>query len=273
MRELALSIDGAAGRLPPLEEVAGWLEALGLRAWVPGVATLAPPAERMRRDLPGVRCPAIRHPLLHAGATVGIPRSLFAAEPSVAAAAVADLAGSLAVAAALRARFTIVELADPDLRPGGAAISPTERDQKLERLCRALHEATRERPEQGLALALPRARVEWLTPGSVADVLDDLGRRRQVAWWHDSGRAAAWAHGGGVAAPQWLDRLAGRCVGLDATDAVDGHSGLPAGSGAIDLKAVIGALSADCTLVVRSEPFLGPGPLLAAVRHLRGERP
>ncbi len=273
MRELALAVDGVAGRLPPLEEVAAWLEALELRAWVPGNAIAAPSAERMRRDLPGVRCPAARHPLLHDGAAVGIPRPLLAADPSVLSAAVADLEGSLAMAAGMRARFTIVELVDPDARPGAAAVTPAERDRKLERLCRALHEATRARPEQGIALALPRTRVDWLTPSAVGDVLDDLGRRRQVAWWHDSGRAAAWAHGGGIPAPHWLDRLAGRCVGLDATDAVAGHSGLPAGAGEVDLKAVIGALAGDCTLVLRAEPFQGAGPLLAAARHLRGERP
>ncbi len=273
MRELALAVDATSGQLPPLEEVAGWLEALRVRAWVPGGTVAAPAAERMRRDLSGVRCPAIRHPFLCGGASVGVPRSLVAADPVVLAAAVGDLQGSLDLASAMRARWTIVELPEASDGSGKEAVSPTERDRRLERLCRALHEATQPRADQGIALALPRTRSEWWTPEAVAAVLADLARRRQVAWWHDSGRAAAFGHAGGPAAPRWLDQLAGRCVGLDATDAVAGYCGLPAGAGEVDLKAVIGALSGECTLVLRAEPFQGPGPLLAAARHLRGERP
>lgn len=270
MRNLALAIDAVGGRFPPLEEVAGWLEALRIRALVPGRSVDAPPPERLRRDLAGIRIAAVRHPFCSGRAGTPAPRALAAADPVSQRAAVDDLRATLRHAAGARAAWTIVELEPP------AGSVPADADggieARLDRLCRNLHEASSELPELGLALALPERSAAGWTPDAAAAAIEDLAVRRRVAWWHDSGRAAAFETAGATKASAWIDRLAAHCVGLDATDAIGGHAGLPAGSGEIDFAALLGALRGDCLVVVRAEPFQGPGPLLAAADFLRGGR-
>lgn len=271
MRRLTLSIEGEGASFPALEAVAGWLEALEVRSWLPGGAGRLPPPDVARRDLPGVATAAVRHPGSDRPRAAAVV-SLFEEAPSSAGAAIEELVATLEYSAAIRSPWVIVELAPP---AGGRPIDATSTsavDRALDRLCRAMHAASLRGAGVGIALALPRARVDWLTPARVRDVLEDLGNRRAVAWWHDSGRAQAWAAQGGPRASDWLDALAARCVGVDATDAVGAHSGLPAGAGEVDLKAVLGALKTSVWVSVRSDPFQGPGPLLAAVSHLRGER-
>jgi hypothetical protein len=268
MRQLALSVEGERGTFPALAVVAGWLEALGLRAWVAGATGDAPPAARARSELPGIPCVAVRHPCWE-GEKRERALSLFERDPRRSADAVAELVATMRWAGVARSPWVIVEVQPTEMKVEGESAIHGE----LDRLCRALHAAMQQQPGVGLALSLPRARVEWLDSARVALVLDDLGARRPVAWWHDGGRAHAWAAQGGAPASSWIDRLASRCVGLDATDAVAGWSGLPAGAGEVDLHALIGALQGSAWIVVRSEPFLGPGPLLAAVRHLRREKP
>lgn len=271
MRRLALAVEGDGTHFPPLAQVAQWLEALALRAWVPGGRATPPSAANARRDLLGVSVPAVRHPCHHL-ARRERPLALSEEAVEVRALAQSELVATLNYAAELKSPWVIVELLPPSGGRPPDQESVSDRDALLDRCCRTLHGALQQGPAIGIALALPRERAGWLTPAFVEHVLADLGPRRALGWWHDSGRAHASAAQGGPPATAWLDRLAARCVGLDATDAVGVHSGLPAGAGEVDLAAVMGALASQTWIVVRSEPFQGPGPLLQAVRHLRGER-
>ena len=84
-------------------------------------------------------------------------------------------------------------------------------------------------------------------------------------------RAQAFQNQGLGPASAWLDLHAQRCIGLDATDCVGTSAGLPAGSGTIDYQPLLGSVGAATWIALRAEPFPGPGPLLAAVRLLRGD--
>jgi sugar phosphate isomerase/epimerase len=271
MRRMAMGIGGDGARFPPTSDIARWLEALGLRAIVPGGQAVPPPASELRRDLIGFEAPAVRHPC-HPGTRPDPPLSLSEPTEDARSAAVIELQSTRRFAAALKSPFVIVELGRPRHGPVVDPKSQREVEALLDRTCRTLHAVLSEEPAVDVALALPRERCAWLDPRFVEAITSDLGRRRRVAWWHDSGRAHAHAVQGGPAAAAWLDVLAGRCVGLDATDAVGEHSGLPAGAGEVDLAAVLGSLPRSAWVVVRAEPFPGAGPLLAAVRRLRGER-
>src|SRR5688572_16557857 len=163
MRQLALSVEGERGTFPTLEVVASWLEALGLRAWVAGATGDAPPAARARSELPGIPCVAVRHPCWE-GQKRERALSLFERDPRRAADAVAELVATMRWAGAARSPWVIVELQPIDGEVKGDRAIHGE----LDRLCRALHAAMQEQPGVGLALSLPRARVEWLDATRVA---------------------------------------------------------------------------------------------------------
>ncbi|MBM4013854.1 MAG: hypothetical protein FJ293_02680 [Planctomycetes bacterium] len=271
MRRLALAVEGDGARFPPLATVAQWLEALELRAYVPGGAATPPAAEAFRRDLLGFTAAAVRHPC-HALERSAPPPALGEPVPAARATAVGELQATRRFAATLKAPFVIVELTPPLHGAPIDARANASIDALLDRTCRSLHAVLADDLGIEVALTLPRERCEWLTPTFVEHIVADFGSRRRIAWWHDSGRAGAQAAQGGPPAGAWLDRLADRCVGLYATDCVGAHSGLPAGAGEADLKTVLEALPRAAWVVVRAEPFPGPGPLLPAVRLLRGER-
>ena len=271
MRRLALAVEGDGARFPPLAAVAQWLEALELRAYVPGGTAVPPAAEEFRRELIGFAAAAVRHPC-HALARSVAPPTLGEPLEAARADAVRELQATRRFAATVKARSVIVELRPPGHGAPIDASSPRSVEALLDRTCRSLHAALADDLGIEVALTLPRERCEWLTPAFVEHVVADLGPRRRITWWHDSGRAFAHANQAGPPAGAWLDRLADRCVGLYATDAVGTLSGLPAGAGEADLKAVLESLPRAAWVVARAEPFPGPGPLLPAVRLLRGER-
>ena len=282
----ALAVEGGRSGFPRLAEVAEWLAALGLHDWVPGRWGVPPDGAVVRAALPGVRTPAIRHPFSSPiAADVDLERpDLTSPFERPAQLALSQLVASLQVAASLRSPWCIVPLVGPLLLPSGrdgaGGETPEarvrERDRRLDRLCRALHAASRAVPEVGVALTIASDAVtsvpEWCDPAALALVLEDLGSRRRCGYWHDSGVAQSLPSSRGVPATQWLDQLAPRCIGIDATDAIGAMSGLPAGVGEVDFPALLGALPRDAIVTLRSDPFVGPGPLLAALRHLRRDR-
>ncbi len=274
-----MSIDGGASGFPRLDDVAGWLEALGLRAWIPGCSLAPPNAEACARALPGVTTPAVRHVFsLPTSSTTGSSeltgRELAAQEPAARERAVGQLAATARRAAEARAPWVIVDLGRAVPLPPVTAPRERERGEHvlLDRLCRALHEASRSEPQAGFALATPSEPDHWLTPAVLGHVFEELGSRRRLAYWHDAGRAHALEARGEGPAARWLDLHAKRCVGIDATDAVGAEASLPAGAGEVDFPALLGAVAAATWVSLRSELATGPGPLLAAVRHLRAVR-
>ena len=283
MRRLALSTDEGTAEAARLPDIAQWLEALGLRAWIPGRSFRAPDPASLLKALPGIAVPAVRHVYTGgegADGSHGLDRAtdeLVAPEPAARTRAIERLVATARLAAATRSSLVIVEPcgsdSDPGLPGGSGDARARERDEValLDRLCRALHEAGRQVEGPSFALATPRGRTPWLTVEGIAHVFEDLGPRRRLAYWHDSGRARALAARGFCPESRWLDRHASRCAGLDATDAIGEHAGLPAGAGEVDFQALLGAIPSAAWVTLRSEPFSGPGPLHAAVRRLQSK--
>jgi hypothetical protein len=90
----------------------------------------------------------------------------------------------------------------------------------------------------------------------------------RIAYWHDAGRAHASPRRAADSATEWLSRLGALCA-RDACDALGRSTDClraPA-SRLVELRSA--SPSARCRSA-RVEPFGGPGPLLGAVRHLRG---
>jgi len=274
---MALAVDGSASGFPAIAEVAAWLEALGVRAWIPGRSNDPPRADEVTAALSGIAIPAVRH-LLGGGAAAAAEdpdrcgRPLTAAAPHSRERAVERLIATAVWAVSARAPWVIVETgaAEPFPAAGDERALRRERDERLDRLCRSLHAAAARAPEAGFALATPRDAQPWLTPVALEQAFEELTPRRRFAYWHDAGRAQAFAARGFCPAAEWIDRHGSRCIGLDATDAVADQGGLPAGAGEVDFPALLGAVGASTWIALRSEPFSGPGPLLAALRHLRG---
>jgi len=277
LRRLALSIDGTATGFPALRDVAGWLEALGLRAWVPGRSFAAPPPDSVAGALPGASAPAVRHVLVRGLAGVRqdddlAGRELVAPEPDRRERAIDALVATTRWALAARAGCVLVEPGSRDFPPAGdPRAQARERDARLDRFCRSLHAVARREPLASFAITTPRDAPDWITPATLQQIFEELTPKRAFHYWHDAGRAQLFQNQSLVPAASWLDLHAARCLGLDATDCVDTMSGLPAGSGTIDFQALLGAVGASTWIAVRAEPFPGPGPLLAAVRLLRGD--
>jgi hypothetical protein len=263
VKRLALSIEGGASGFPRLEDVARWLEALELRAWIPARVPEFPPSEAIGPALPGVTTAAARDR----------PRGIVAAAVAERKVAVERLVTTARWAMRARANWVIVELGEGDPLPPLADAAGRERETfaRLDRFCRVLHEAASREPDAGFALATPDERQAWLTPATLELAFEELGTRKRFAYWHDAGRAHVLAALGQGAATAWLDRHAHRCVGVEATDAIGTQAGLPPGVGEVDFTALLGAVSASAWVALRCDPALGPGPLHAAVQHLRGE--
>jgi hypothetical protein len=278
LRRLALSIDGSATAFPRLRDIASWLEALGLRAWIPGRSLAAPEPDAVVGTLEGGTTAAVRATLVRDAPSARgdadlAGRDLVASDASIRERAIETLAATARWALAARASCVIVEPGSLEPFPAAsdARAQERERDARLERLCRSLHAAARAVPLATFAIATPRDPPDWLTPATLEQVFAELTPKRSFHYWHDAGRAQAFQNLGHGRAAGWLDLHAQRCVGLDATDCVGTAAGLPAGSGTIDYQPLLDAVGAATWIALRAEPFPGPGPLLAAVRLLRGD--
>jgi sugar phosphate isomerase/epimerase len=274
----ALAVEGGSGGFPRSAEVRQWLEALDLRAWVPGRSFTPPDPRQVAAELSGVTTVAVRHVF---SAPVAAESELLGAALGDEALArreraVDQLVATAAWATAARASWVVVELAVggvatiPGSEPDRAA-RDRDRDRLLDRVCRSLHAVGPAAPAVGIALVPSRRSTLLDTPGAFERIFEDLGARRRLAYWHDAGTCHALEREGHGPASAWLDAHASRCIAVDATDAIGTSAGLPAGAGEVDFPTVLGALSANTWGVIRSEPFVGAGPLLAAARHLRRE--
>jgi hypothetical protein len=271
---LALAVDGSANGFPDLGTVSEWLEGLNLRAWLPGRSLAPPPAGSVHERLPSAEVAAVRHRFAPGSGASGCEIDGADAEspdPSVRQVAIEEMVATGSWAAEAGAPWIVVEIGSLRTSDPARAGSARSSDVALDRVCRVLHAALARIDPVGIALTLPSRRRSWLTPESVDLVFADLGRPRRLAWWHDTGRAHALASEGGPAPSAWLDANARRCVGVDATDAIGASAGLPAGAGETDVVAVVESLSSRAWVVLRSEPFVGIGPLAGAASALRGE--
>lgn len=287
---LALAVDGTHQGFPPLGEIAVWLQAMELSAWVPGRSGAPPAAEAVAAALPGVRTEAVRSPFASCSPSrpAGAVPSLAEPRQAPREQAQQEVLESARVARALGARWLILELgplprtapltAEDSLQPSPVSAPDLERFRQalasqeahlLDRLCRVLYRLEREVAPVGLAIATPLEIGHLPTPGMLEKILEDLPARR-IGYWHDTGRARSLARSGLAREEEWLDRFAARCPGVDLVDFGAGYSGLPAGAGEVDFVGVRSALKSDACRVIRAEPFPGPGPLSAAAQFLRG---
>lgn len=271
---IAAAVDGDGTSFPSPGDVAQWLEALAVRRWVPGRTVRAPLAASLTATALGASALAVRHVCRDGGDAAvaparkgGVPEDDLVSGERRSEEVVASLLASARYAASLRAGWVVVEL-------GPLPAAGTERAAaglaQLDRACRILHDVLRQASDVGVALLTPRGKDDFGRPDELAAIFDDLGKRRRVAYWHDSGRAHAIAAAGGGLATEWLSRLGALCVGVDACDALGTIAGLPAGAGEVDFVELRSAVGSAVPFVARVEPFGGPGPLLGAVRHLRG---
>jgi hypothetical protein len=266
---LALAIDGGGAGFPPLREVAEWLEACDVRQWVPGRSFAPPGAEQLTTAALGAKVLAVRH-VCHArangrGDVAG--RDLLDSGKPIAEVAAA-LVATARFAAVASSTWILVELG-PLPRDVPEAARAAARGRMLDRVCRVLHAALQESAGVGIALLTPPLASDFGRPDELGAIFDDLGPKRRLAYWHDSGRAHVLSESGVVPASEWLSRHGPRCIGVDACDATGTIAGLPAGAGEVDFAELRSAVAASVPFVARVDPFAGPGPLLAAVEFLR----
>ena len=272
---IAVAVDGDGTGFPSPGDVAEWLEALGVRRWVPGRTEHAPSPAHLTSASVGAMVLAVRHVCHDRGAAAARPVRKSGAAPAdlvtgefAPEVVTASLLATARYAVAVRVFWVQVELgslpAAREVLHGGVGLAA------LDRVCRILHEVLRQVPEVGVALLTPRGRDDFGRPDELAAIFEDLGKRRRIAYWHDAGRAHAIAAAGGGLATEWLSRLGALCAGVDACDALGKIDGLPAGAGEVDFVELRSAVGNAVPFVARVEPFGGPGPLLGAVRHLRG---
>src|SRR5262245_40092281 len=212
---IAAALDGDGMGFPSPGDVAEWLEALAVRRWVPGRTVRAPSAASLTAASVGALVLAVRHVCHDRGESGGrTDRKLAAATADLVSGersreeVVASLVATARYATTLRAAWVVVELGPiPADRaapaPAGGAPPPAEAQRvaaglaELDRACRTLHDVLREVPEAGVALLTPRDRSDFGRPDELAAIFEDLGKRRRIAYWHDSGRAHAIAAAGG----------------------------------------------------------------------------
>jgi hypothetical protein len=274
---IAAAVDGDGASFPSPRDVAEWLEALAVRQWVPGRTVNAPSAANLTKAAIGASVLAVRH-VCH---DRGEPGSRAARKGPPAAgdlvsgeqppeAVVASLLATARYAQSVRAPWIVVELGPLPRSPEAATQRAAAGLAQLDRACRTLHEVLAQAGDVGVALVTPGGRDDFGRPEELASIFEDLGKRRRIAYWHDSGRAHTIAAAGGGLATEWLTLHGARCIGVDASDALGTIGGLPAGAGEIDFVELRSAVGSAVPFVARVEPFGGPGPLLGAVRHLRG---
>ena len=139
--------------------------------------------------------------------------------------------------------------------------APPEDD--LAEVCRSLFEQARSHP--GLALAILTPRDGPLSrPGQLELVLDDLASL-PLGYWHQPSRV----HLRGEDDLAWLDSLGRHMVGMSLDDVLAGESGLPPGTGEVDLVTAAQLGGRSLVVALDTEPVPDVSLLRMAVRKLQ----
>jgi sugar phosphate isomerase/epimerase len=91
-----------------------------------------------------------------------------------------------------------------------------------------------------------------------------LGLGDVVGYWHDIGHAQVLEHLGFAPHTEWLQRFAGRMVGIHLHDVVGATDHLPAGSGEVDWEMVSGYLPATALRTCEFHASASPQQVAAA---------
>lgn len=138
---------------------------------------------------------------------------------------------------------------------------------QVEHLCRSLHTLFQGYPETKLALEPGDQLDDLLTFEVMGWVLDDLSKHN-LGYWHDVGRIHLRERSGLPSQGQWLDKYAGRMVGVHLQDAVDQEAEMPPGTGEVDFKLIAGYVPRGVSRVLDVNPRHGRTEILASVQFL-----
>ena len=100
------------------------------------------------------------------------------------------------------------------------------------------------------------------------ELLLNLAGPDQLGFWYDVGHAQTLDRLGFYPHHQWLDRFAGRIIGVHLHDVIgiDDHGAL--GSGEVDFDSIIHRIPPGAILTLEVRPSLSPEQLYNSIRYL-----
>jgi len=138
---------------------------------------------------------------------------------------------------------------------------------QLEHLCRSLHTLLQEFPGIQLAVEPGLEIDDLLSFEAMGWVLDDLAKHG-LCYWHDVGRVHMRSTYGLPTHGDWLERYAGRMIGVHLQDAAGTETEMPPGQGEVDFRLLADYLPTHAAKVLDINPRHGRTEILASVQFL-----